>query len=405
MHYTCALEVQNLLRVFANTYFRCGRPKIDVSVEEIEFLRQLRFSWTKIAEILGISRSTLYRRLDEESITVDTTYSDISDSELDRTILRIKQVHPNDGERMLIGHLTRLNIFIPRTRVRASIHRVDPIGTTLRQSVTVRRRTYHSESPNYVWHADGHHKLIKWRFVTHGAIDGYSRLITYLNCADNNRAATVLESFQKAVNEFGLPQKVRTDLGGENVEVWRYMIEQHANNSAVITGASTHNQRIERMWRDVHRCVAVLFADTFRMLENDGKLDSLNEVDMFCLHYIYKPRINSALQSFMESWNNHSLSSASSCTPTQLYIQGMLATNTFPAQPTTTSHITSMQTLVTEDRVEVPRITFEPCTILHLLLSTVNPLQQSSQFGCDIYEAAIRIVGGHLQSGCSNCTM
>ena len=117
---------------------------------------------------MGISRSTLYRRLDEECITLDTTYCDISDGELDRAIVRIKQVHPNDGERMLIGHLTRLNIFVQRTRVRAPIHRVDPIGATLRRSVTVRRRTYHSESPNYVCHADGHHKLIKWRFVTHG---------------------------------------------------------------------------------------------------------------------------------------------------------------------------------------------------------------------------------------------
>lgn len=62
---------------------------------------------------------------------------------------------------------------------------------------------------------------------------------------------------------------MRTDLGGENTEVWRYMEEQHANESAVTTGSSTHNQRnqrIERLWRDVYRCVGVLFADTFRLL-------------------------------------------------------------------------------------------------------------------------------------------
>ena len=50
----------------------------------------------------------------------------------------------------------------------------------------------------------------------------------------------------------------------------------HSNNSAVITGASTPNQRIERMWQDVHRCVSVMFADTFRMLKGEGKLNSLN---------------------------------------------------------------------------------------------------------------------------------
>ena len=100
-----------------------------------------------------------------------------------------------------------------------------------------------------------------------------------------------------------------------------------------ITGVSTYNQRIEHMWQDVHRCVTVLFADTFRMLEAEGKLNSLNEVDIFCLHYVYKPRINSTLQSFVESWNNHSMSSEGSLTPTQLYIQGFIETNQTPVQP------------------------------------------------------------------------
>ena len=39
------------------------------------------------------------------------------------------------------------------------------------------------------------------------------------------------------------------------------MIEQHTDDSAVITGASTHSEHIERLWRDVYRCVGVVFAD------------------------------------------------------------------------------------------------------------------------------------------------
>ena len=125
---------------------------------------------------------------------------------------------------------------------------------------------------------------------------------------DNNRAASVFDAFIAAVRVHGLPSRVRSDLGGENVEVWRYMVEEHSSDFAVITGSSTHNQCIERMWRDYFRSVGVHFSDTFRMLEDDGKLDSLNEVDLYCLHYIYLPRINSALQAFVESWNNHSIS-------------------------------------------------------------------------------------------------
>ena len=103
-----------------------------------------------------------------------------------------------------------------------------------------------------LWHLDGHHKLIRWKFVTHGAIDGYSRTITFLKCADNNRSSTVLSAFVDAVYVHGLPERIRSDLGGENVAVWRFMIEQHGTVSSVITGSSTHNERIERLWRDVY---------------------------------------------------------------------------------------------------------------------------------------------------------
>ena len=98
---------------------------------------------------------------------------------------------------------------------------------------------HHADGPNSVWHIDGHHKLIRWGLVTHGGIDGYSRTIVYLQCSDNNRAETVLSAFEKAVEKHGLPSKIRSDLGGENVDIWRYMVEQHSDSSSVITGAST----------------------------------------------------------------------------------------------------------------------------------------------------------------------
>ena len=114
-----------------------GRPSIKVDIDEVEYLRSLRFSWTKIASLLGISRSTLYRRLESEGLSQDLTFSNLTDTELDEKIVAIKQLHPNDGERMMIGHLLSSGIIVQRSRVRASIHRVDPINTALRRSVTV----------------------------------------------------------------------------------------------------------------------------------------------------------------------------------------------------------------------------------------------------------------------------
>jgi len=65
-------------------------------------------------------------------------------------------------------------------------------------------------------------------------------------------------------------------------------------------------------------------------MEDDGSLDCLNEVDMFCLHYALLPRINQALEGFVESWDNHPVSTCQNLTPNQLFIQGALRQNMTP---------------------------------------------------------------------------
>ena len=95
----------------------------------------------------------------------------------------------------MAGHLASHGIVVQRARLCASIHRVDPEKVAIWRSIAIGHRVYHIDGPNSLWHLDGHHKLIRWKFVTHGAIDGYSRTVIYLKCADNNRAGTVLSAF------------------------------------------------------------------------------------------------------------------------------------------------------------------------------------------------------------------
>ena len=93
---------------------------------------------------------------------------------------------------------------------------------------------------------DGHHKLIRWRFVTHAGIDGYSRLIVFMHCSDNNRSTTVYTHFIKAIRLYGLPSRVRTDQGKESIKIAEHMLENRGvNRASIITGNSVHNQRIE----------------------------------------------------------------------------------------------------------------------------------------------------------------
>ena len=233
--------------------------------------------------------------------------------------------------------------------------------------------------------------------MTHGGIDGYTRMVVYLRCSSNNRAETVYQSFLDAVRQNGLPSRVRSDQGGENILVAQHMLEQRGDGrGSIITGASTHNQRIERFWRDMHRCVTKLYYRLFYHLENAGVLDPVNEIHLFALHYIYLPRINVSLSEFKSGWNHHSIRTAHSRSPYQLFVEGSLslqrsglAALDFFDRVDTDYGIDSEGLNVIEDdsgRIVVPAVQFQ-LSEEHLeeLREEVNPTTESSDYGISEY--------------------
>ncbi|KAI7810041.1 hypothetical protein IRJ41_020752, partial [Triplophysa rosa] len=260
----------------------------------IEFYLVCGYSCVQIARLLGVSERTIRRRLEHYGIRAKDLYTDVSDEELDNIVAEIQRNCPNAGYRIIHGHLRTQGLRIQTLRVRESVQRVDPVGTQMRAlSISTRhRRQYSVPGPNAMWHIDGNHKLIRWRFVIHGGVDGFSRLIVYLSAATNNRASTVLDSFIGAAERFGIPSRVRSDKGLENIEVAHFMVARSGENrNSHITGRSVHNQRIERLWRDVYEQVLDKFYCLFYGMESESLLDPDNEVHLYALHWIFLPQL------------------------------------------------------------------------------------------------------------------
>jgi DNA-binding transcriptional MerR regulator len=156
---------------------RRGRPRkvIDDSYLQEAMSAQRRISISKLARALGVHRHTVRHYLKEANI--NTQFSTLSPGELDTLVRHFQESKPDSGIRYVIGSLRDNGLRIQRSRVIDSVHRVDPVGTALREHTTIHRRQYTVSRPNALWHIDGHHKLIRWGIVIHGIIDGYCRTV------------------------------------------------------------------------------------------------------------------------------------------------------------------------------------------------------------------------------------
>lgn len=223
-------------------------------------------------------------------------------------------------------------------------------------------------------------------------------MVTFLQCSTNNLSETVLQCFVKGALEYGIPSRVRTDHGGENARVWEFMEEQRGTGrNSYLAGRSVHNTRIERLWRDVYRLVSSSYAEVFTELESVGALHTDNETDIYALHFVFLPRINASLDTFRSAWNNHSLSTESNMSPLQLYTAYSQGSSLFDEtiDPSTygVDPAGSNDAEDEEGRVVVPKINIPLTpTSLQRLRHQINPLQECSDFGKDIYFNTVQLL-------------
>ena len=237
----------------------CHTNKFVIPKIFLENLIQEGFTVREISTIAGVSERTIYRRMTEYDLKITDFYR-VPDNQLDLEVLPLANVHPFCGKIMLRKLLKDRGFNVERYGLRDSIYRVNDFGVQARKKRRLNKRVYNVKGANHLCHKDTNHKLIKWHIIIFGAIDGYSRLPVSLECINNNKATTVLSCFLKGVEIYGIPSRVRSDKGKENVLVPDYMIEKRClERGSMITRPSTHNQRTERLWRDVFDGILVLY--------------------------------------------------------------------------------------------------------------------------------------------------
>lgn len=129
--------------------FNC---RYNIQQEELQNYINLGFSWTRIAQLCGTSRSTIWRRRQEFGLLRVREYSQLTDNDLDTLLREILQRSPNTGESYLQGSLHSRNVRIQRWRIRQRLQLLDPVGRAFRLRRTINRRTYSVPGSNALWY-------------------------------------------------------------------------------------------------------------------------------------------------------------------------------------------------------------------------------------------------------------
>jgi len=139
-----------------------GRPRFDMPSEQLQFLVESRFTGPQMAQIIGVSLSTVRRRMTDYGLSVTAQYAELSDEELDDLVREIQHDFPTCGNRQMQGQLLSRGFRVQQHRIREAQRRVDPEGSVMRHLHAVHRRHYRVLAPRSLWHIDGNHKLIRY---------------------------------------------------------------------------------------------------------------------------------------------------------------------------------------------------------------------------------------------------
>ena len=210
--------------------------------------------------------------------------------------------------------LQRQGIVVPRQVVMCAMRLLRPEVAAERRKRRLHRRDYVSPGPNFAWHIDGYDKLKPFGFAIHGAIDGFSRRIIWLEVGptNNNPQVTALYFVRAVLQLEKAPLLVRSDRGTENVRIEliqksirRNHDDEFAGEHSFLYGKSTGNQRIEAFWSILRKQCAGYWIDMFKNMAFYGIFNMHDQVHIECLRFCFMDLIHADLVRMAVEWNTH----------------------------------------------------------------------------------------------------
>ena len=277
-------------------YFNLGltAPEI-VSVHGIGIsLRQLKRTLRRLACTRRWHRSTLNEVVegDEEELRVSAS------------LLGYRAMH----QRCVNQH----GLVTMQEVVRHVLRVFDPEGVEHRSQDRLQGRIYRCKGPNYLWHIDGYDKLKPFGFCIHGAIDGFSRRILWLEVASsNNDPRIVVQYFLDYTRQLGGTARIvrggRVSENGNLAAIQRFfqwsMNDDFPGDKSFMYGKSTANQRIEAWWGRLRQGCAEWWITFFKDVRDSGLYYDDDIIHRECLKFCFMDVIQSELHRAALEWN------------------------------------------------------------------------------------------------------
>ena len=282
-------------------YFLQGYTYAEIT-STLNHIHQIRISIRQLNRVLR--RLGLFRR--NNQVEPDTALRLIED--------KLNGSDSCFGYRLMHHKLRSEGVNIDRESVRLSLKLLDPEGVNRRSCHRFKRRKYISKGPNYLWHMDGYDKLKPFGIAIHGAIDGYSRKILWLEVgASNNNPKIIASYFLKTVNHLKLfPRCIRADRGSENSIVGgiqMFFKETSTNETGTDMcfryGPSTRNQRIESWWSIFRRNRCSWWINFFKDLCDESIFDPSIPYHQEFLRFCFVTLLQVELDETKNLWNSH----------------------------------------------------------------------------------------------------